>query len=286
MHTMDRPNNTGKARGVKKEKGVIYTLNGKRYRLGGNRSRPICIGDNDTCKNRADGTDGLCAGHRSGRLRTNNDGLVKGQVVKYQGDIRVFNGIQKVKVCSYHSMDGIRCMVRVQHDGVCKKHSPKCRCRFEGCDHIATCDEYCKRHENGVLNAKIKSIGESAVAQILDKHGIKYVHDLYIKLPDGKFLYLDFYLPDLDAVIEFDGEQHFKIVKYWKGEAGLKERQENDRRKNEWCETEKKPLKRIRYDEVDRVEADVMKFIEDVKKAREIDIVNRYLAELGVDFSC
>lgn len=34
--------------------------------------------------------------------------------------------------------------------------------------------------------------------------------------------------------IEYDGEQHFKPVKQWGGEAGFKERQARDEEKNQW----------------------------------------------------
>jgi very-short-patch-repair endonuclease len=47
--------------------------------------------------------------------------------------------------------------------------------------------------------------------------------------------------------IEYDGEQHFKPVKQWGGEAGFKERQARDEEKNQWCEKNGYELIRIPY---------------------------------------
>ena len=59
----------------------------------------------------------------------------------------------------------------------------------------------------------------------------------------------DFYLSELQILIEFDGEQHFKIVEYWGGQEGLEERQLRDQIKNEWAKINNIKLHRIRYDE-------------------------------------
>ena len=52
-----------------------------------------------------------------------------------------------------------------------------------------------------------------------------------------------------DTSIEFDGVQHFKIVEKWGGVDGLKERQEKDNIKNEYCKNNNIHLLRIKYNE-------------------------------------
>lgn len=46
---------------------------------------------------------------------------------------------------------------------------------------------------------------------------------------------LDIYIPDSRIGIEYQGEQHYKAIDIWGGEAGLKENQERDLRKKKLC---------------------------------------------------
>ena len=50
-------------------------------------------------------------------------------------------------------------------------------------------------------------------------------------------LRFDFYLEinNKRFIIEFQGIQHYKIIKGWKGEEGLKERQNRDNKKKQYC---------------------------------------------------
>jgi very-short-patch-repair endonuclease len=59
----------------------------------------------------------------------------------------------------------------------------------------------------------------------------------------------DFYIPEFNMCIEYDGEQHFKAVDYFGGEDGLKIRQIHDRIKTDYCNSNNILLLRIRYDE-------------------------------------
>lgn len=234
---------------------------GIRYRKVGGQSRQLCIGDDDTCTHiRADATN-LCVGHKNGTVRMRNADYEKDQIVEFNGEIRRYNGKQLVKLC-----DGIifdkRCTQYVTVNGKCKSHAPEWKCRYTGyqCDNIRF-DDYCIRHTGDIENERIKSKGETAIADVLDKYGVRYENNKRVKNEIGKTMYLDFYLIDFDAVIEFDGKQHFEVVKHWEGEYGLEYRQENDREKNEWCERTHKSLLRIRYDEMYILEISVVCFI-------------------------
>lgn len=53
----------------------------------------------------------------------------------------------------------------------------------------------------------------------------------------------------VEILIEMDGEQHFKPSKYFGGEEKFAKTQKYDKIKNDYCEKNKIPLLRIRYDE-------------------------------------
>lgn len=50
-------------------------------------------------------------------------------------------------------------------------------------------------------------------------------------------LEIDIWIPNLKVAIEFQGEQHYKSMTHWGGDAEFIRRQENDRRKRELCRT-------------------------------------------------
>jgi len=49
-------------------------------------------------------------------------------------------------------------------------------------------------------------------------------------------LELDVWIPELRIGIEYQGEQHYQVVRHWGGEEGLIKRQENDKKKRNLCE--------------------------------------------------
>ena len=66
-------------------------------------------------------------------------------------------------------------------------------------------------------------------------------------------LRFDFYLPDLNTIIEYDGEHHFKENKYF-GEGNLEYITVNDEIKNQYCIDNKIKLIRIPYWKFDVIE--------------------------------
>lgn len=68
-------------------------------------------------------------------------------------------------------------------------------------------------------------------------------------------LSFDFYLPELNTCIEFDGIQHFKPIREFGGKKEFKTIQERDKCKNEWCDKNQVNLIRIRYDQIDKVKS-------------------------------
>lgn len=59
----------------------------------------------------------------------------------------------------------------------------------------------------------------------------------------------DFYLPEYNVCVEYDGEQHFKSVKYFGGDEAFAIRKENDKIKTGYCLENNIFLLRIRYNE-------------------------------------
>lgn len=95
-----------------------------------------------------------------------------------------------------------------------------------------------------------ESKGEKEIREFLEDNIIDYsqqhkFNDCRNVLP----LPFDFYLPSYNTCIEYDGIQHFKPKDFFGGENGLKKRKELDGIKTKYCEDNKIPLIRIRYNE-------------------------------------
>lgn len=123
----------------------------------------------------------------------------------------------------------------------------KCKCEcgnnnveVRGCDltsgHCKSC---------GCLSSK----GNFKISQILlDNNYIferEKTFDNCINPKTGHKLRFDFYLPDYNCCIEYDGEQHYKEYDFCRD--SLEERQERDNIKNQYCENNSIKLIRIPY---------------------------------------
>ena len=100
----------------------------------------------------------------------------------------------------------------------------------------------------GCLRSETTSYNEIYIAQILADNQINFEREKVFKnCKHIKSLRYDFYLPDYNLCIEYDGEQHYKPIEYFGGETAFKERQNNDRIKNKYCEDNNIGLIRIPY---------------------------------------
>ncbi len=98
------------------------------------------------------------------------------------------------------------------------------------------------------------SKGEKAVKEVLEKLNIKYVPQKTIYPKTDLRLYLDFYLPDHNLAIEFDGGQHFFPVAYFGGQKTFERLQLNDAHKNLYCIENGISLLRIHHSEAEEIE--------------------------------
>lgn len=98
------------------------------------------------------------------------------------------------------------------------------------------------------------SKGEDYIKMWLDDLKINYIrqHSFETCKYVNK-LSFDFYLPDYNSCIEFDGKQHFKPVEYFGGDEGFKLNKKRDSIKNKWCLDNNVGLIRIKYNEVNKI---------------------------------
>ena len=81
------------------------------------------------------------------------------------------------------------------------------------------------------------SIGEKIISNILDSLNIEYIRERrFDGCKNKNHLPFDFYLPNFNICIEYQGEQHFTPIEYFGGEKRFKEQLINDNIKKEWCE--------------------------------------------------
>jgi very-short-patch-repair endonuclease len=93
-----------------------------------------------------------------------------------------------------------------------------------------------------------ESRGEKEVRLFLEKNNIKYQREKKFKNCKNKYLLpFDFYLPDKNILIEYDGMQHFRVNEYFGGEIGFKATQKNDKIKNTYANEKNIKLLRISY---------------------------------------
>lgn len=102
----------------------------------------------------------------------------------------------------------------------------------------------------------IKSIGEANIQKILQENNIKFEKEKTFKnlISDkGGYYRYDFYLPDYNRLIEFDGEQHNQQNAYLGGKKQFIKVQQADKIKNEYAKKLNIELIRIPYDEKDNI---------------------------------
>lgn len=114
--------------------------------------------------------------------------------------------------------------------------------------------------ESGCPKCKL-SKGELKIKKILSEKNIAYIQQhKFENCRYKKHLIFDFYLPEYNTCIEYDGIQHFSVRSYWEGnENELLKIQKRDKIKNEFCESNKIRLIRIKYTEYKNIEKIISK---------------------------
>lgn len=133
----------------------------------------------------------------------------------------------------------------------------KCKCKI--CGHIWSPIGRSLTYGQG-CPACVASRGEIKIKQILDMNNIEYIMEkTFDDCSYKEKLRFDFYLPDYNTIIEYDGEQHFKPIDFankgleWANKA-FELNKIKDEIKNNYCKDNKIKLIRIPYWDFDNIE--------------------------------
>jgi len=128
----------------------------------------------------------------------------------------------------------------------------KCKCKID--NHIWTPTPHSLLSGQGCPKCN-SSKGEKVIANYLSQHNIKFEEQY--KFEDCRFyktLPFDFYLPNENIAIEYDGKQHYKIVEYFGGLNSFIDTKIRDTIKNKYCKDNNIRLIRIPYWEFNNIE--------------------------------
>ena len=99
---------------------------------------------------------------------------------------------------------------------------------------------YCK--------SNIVSKGERFIERWLINNNFNYkTQKTFFDCKDTRPLPFDFYLPDKNTIIEYDGKQHFEPIEYFGGQETFERTVKHDNMKNEYCKNNGISLLRIPY---------------------------------------
>ena len=93
-----------------------------------------------------------------------------------------------------------------------------------------------------------ESHGERYIMNYLDEHNIKYIpQKKFHDLKDKTYLSYDFYLPNYNMLIEYQGQQHYSSVNYFGGEEKFNTQQLHDKLKREYAKNNGYKLLELHY---------------------------------------
>lgn len=111
----------------------------------------------------------------------------------------------------------------------------------------------------GCLHSK----GEAKIQQLLDILNIKYERQKVFNECRGKTgrqpLFFDFYLPEYNMCLEYQGEQHYRPVNFFGGEDAFNNLQLNDSEKEKFCRENNIILIKIKYNQYNNLNIDYLK---------------------------
>lgn len=189
----------------------------------------------------------ICKEHGVFRQKPNNHlngyGCPKCGKIKFSN--KIFNKfIEKAKILHENKYDYSKVVyvnISTNVDIICPKHgifkqSPNNHLKGCGCP-------YCK-----------ESVGEKKIVDYLLKNSIEFERNK--KFNNCKNIYklaFDFFLPNNNMLIEYDGIQHFLPFKYYGGENKLIRQRNNDKIKEEFAKSNNYILLRIKYDKLNEI---------------------------------
>ena len=111
-----------------------------------------------------------------------------------------------------------------------------------------------------------KSKGEEKVKKILQKLQIIYQTQFrFQECKDSSTLPFDFYLPEYNTLIEYQGVQHYKMQNYF-GEQSFQQTQKHDNIKRNYCKEHNYKLIEIPYWDYNKLNEEYIQFLLEEKK--------------------
>ena len=104
----------------------------------------------------------------------------------------------------------------------------------------------------------------------MENNNIDYQKEFIFPNSNKRF---DFYLPELNTCIEYDGKQHFEAIDFFGGEKGLIETQKRDKEKNEYCLKNEILLFRIPYTDLTKIN----QILNEIFKEKSSTTIEQYL---------
>ena len=124
----------------------------------------------------------------------------------------------------------------------------ECECDCGNPNHLNVLGGNLRKGHTLSCGCERMSHGELAVNKLLTENNIPFeVEKVLFKYSNGHIAKFDFYVNN-EYLIEYDGETHYQCNLHgWHNEKALKEQQERDIIKNQWCKDNNIPLIRIPY---------------------------------------
>ncbi len=109
------------------------------------------------------------------------------------------------------------------------------------------------------------SKGEGRISDFLNQHNINYVvQHRFNDCKSKKTLSFDFYLPERNICVEYDGIQHYKPILNFGGEKAFIKNKERDEIKTKYCQDNQIKLLRISYKDFDKIEEILCDFLKEI----------------------
>lgn len=110
-----------------------------------------------------------------------------------------------------------------------------CLCK---CGNITTVTGAHLRSGNTKSCGCLISKGNLKIGELLRANNIEYIAEKFfsdLQGKQGRYLRFDFFIPQLNTVIEYQGVQHYKPIDHFGGNIALQQQQEYDELKRKYC---------------------------------------------------
>lgn len=145
--------------------------------------------------------------------------------------------------------------------GTNKDHQSLWKCQCD-CGNFKITTGHALRSGNTQSCGCLVSKGEQKIQNLLLAQNVffetqKSFDDL--RSEKGGLLFFDFYLPEYNTLIEYQGQQHTQAVEYFGGFEGLQEQQKRDKLKQDYCQKNNIKLIEISYTDYNKINWNYLK---------------------------